>query len=232
MSSDDYKPKASIRKGTNLPVPVTGTALQADELVKLASELTTLTEDIEAWHPVDEERLARNVATWAAVDRPASLEEIGVVVSYLVHGQPTANNVNIDLLSETLFDDIVGWRPTFFALHIASQAMRMKRKFFDQPWLFQKLRDAEFQSRRFRQALERKSPAWLAAEREEDEKDRQREERRLRKEQERLDNLKKTDPAAYEREVRSEMNEEDLWEEYQAKHEAARLALLKKKERK
>lgn len=90
---------------------------------------------------------------WADYDRPASADLIAGEIVKLTAGMSVAGNVDPDLITNALCEDIAELRPTSFALMRTCRAVRGTCKFLDQVELEKQIRQLSRQSDRYREAL-------------------------------------------------------------------------------
>ncbi len=90
---------------------------------------------------------------WREFDRPATVDEIAKEVLKLVTTLPQAGNVNQQILSDTLCQDITDAHPTAWELVSACTYHRRNTEFLSVPKLLQEIRHAKKQSARHRNLL-------------------------------------------------------------------------------
>jgi hypothetical protein len=98
---------------------------------------------------------------WADFDRPASPDQIAGEIVKLTAGMSIAGNVDPDLITNTLCEDIAELRPTSFALMRACRAVRGICKFLDQVELEKQIRQLNRQSDRYREAMAQDPEQYL-----------------------------------------------------------------------
>jgi hypothetical protein len=98
---------------------------------------------------------------WAENDRPASADQIAGEIVKLTAGMSMAGNVDFDLITNSLCEDIAELRPTSFALMRACRAVRGTCKFLDQVELEKQIRQLSCKSARYREALAQDPEQYL-----------------------------------------------------------------------
>jgi hypothetical protein len=93
-------------------------------------------------------------AQWAAGDRPASYDLIAAEALKLASTLPQAGNINQQILTDMLCEDIAEMRPTAWALVRASRAHRTTSEFLSFAKLADEIRRAEMRAARYRDLLQ------------------------------------------------------------------------------
>jgi hypothetical protein len=101
---------------------------------------------------------------WAAVDKPASLDQIATSITRLISCFPNLNRMDVELLARALGDDVADSQPTQYVLEQACRAVRRKSEFLSIAKVLEQIEAAERYAKKQRYLLFRfPLDEWVAS---------------------------------------------------------------------
>ena len=135
---------------------------------------------------------------WAYYDRPATADHIAGEMVKLTTGTSMAGNVDPDLTTNVLCEDIAELRPTLFVLMRACRVVRGKCRFLDQVELETQIKQLSRKAARYREALSQDPELYLREVAELIERGRAEAAERTSRDEAERKRLKDSDPEMYE----------------------------------